>query len=224
MQGRSDAVKDRIFRSLTEAVVNFDIEGVRRLAQEVINNGLDPYEAITEALNEGMRIVGEKYEAKEYFLSELLLTGESMKAALEVLTPHLRAGEIKSFGKVVIGTVKGDIHDIGKTIVVTLMRSAGFEVIDLGVDVAAEKFVGAVQENGADVLAMSALLTTTMPYMGEVIKKLEENGLRERLTVIVGGAPLSEEYAKKIGADLYAADAVEAVRKLKEYMNKKNSN
>ena len=223
MQGRGDAVKDRIFRSLTEAVVNFDIEGVRRLAQEVIDNGLDPYEAITEALNEGMRIVGEKYEAKEYFLSELLLAGESMKAALEILTPHLKAGGIEAIGKVVIGTVKGDIHDIGKTIVTTLLRSAGFEVIDLGVDVSAEKFIESIREADADILAMSALLTTTMPYMGEVVKELEENGLRGKVTVIVGGAPLSEDYAKKVGADLYAVDAVEAVRKLRDHMKGKPS-
>ena len=223
MQGRGDAVKDRIFRSLTEAVVNFDIEGVRRLAQEVIDNGLDPYEAITEALNEGMRIVGEKYEAKEYFLSELLLAGESMKAALEILTPHLKAGGIEAIGKVVIGTVKGDIHDIGKTIVTTLLRSAGFEVIDLGVDVSAEKFIESIREADADILAMSALLTTTMPYMGEVVKGLEENGLRGKVTVIVGGAPLSEDYAKKVGADLYAVDAVEAVRKLRDHMKGKPS-
>jgi corrinoid protein of di/trimethylamine methyltransferase len=223
LQGRGDAVKDRIFRSLTEAVVNFDIEGVRRLAQEVIDNGLDPYEAITEALNEGMRIVGEKYEAKEYFLSELLLAGESMKAALEILTPHLKTGGIKAIGKVVIGTVKGDIHDIGKTIVTTLLRSAGFEVIDLGVDVSAEKFIESIREADADILAMSALLTTTMPYMGEVVKELEENGLRGKVTVIVGGAPLSEDYAKKVGADLYAVDAVEAVRKLRDHMKGKPS-
>ncbi|MEM2864825.1 MAG: corrinoid protein [Candidatus Bathyarchaeia archaeon] len=205
---------------MIDAVVNFDVEGVRRLAQEVVDKGIDPYEAITEALNEGMRIVGEKYEAKEYFLSELLLAGESMKAALEVLTPHLKAGGVKAIGKVVIGTVKGDIHDIGKTIVVTLLRSAGFEVVDLGVDVSAERFLEGVREADANILAMSALLTTTMPYMGEVIKKLEEEGLRDKVTVIVGGAPLSEEYAKRIGADLYAADAVEAARKLRDHMER----
>ncbi|MBS7646112.1 corrinoid protein [Candidatus Bathyarchaeota archaeon] len=209
-----------MFSSLIDAVVNFDVEGVRRLAQEVVDKGIDPYEAITEALNEGMRIVGEKYEAKEYFLSELLLAGESMKAALEVLTPHLKAGGVKAIGKVVIGTVKGDIHDIGKTIVVTLLRSAGFEVVDLGVDVSAERFLEGVREADANILAMSALLTTTMPYMGEVIKKLEEEGLRDKVTVIVGGAPLSEEYAKRIGADLYAADAVEAARKLRDHMER----
>ncbi|MEM3793721.1 MAG: cobalamin-dependent protein [Candidatus Bathyarchaeia archaeon] len=123
-------------------------------------------------------------------------------------------------GKVGIGTVKGDIHDIGKTIVVTLLRSAGFEVVDLGVDVSAERFLEGVREADADILAMSALLTTTMPYMGEVIKKLEEEGLRDKVTVIVGGAPLSEEYAKRIGADLYAADAVEAARKLRDHMER----
>ena len=218
---RNQDSRSKLFNSLAEAIVNFDVENAKKLAQDVIDNGIDPYEAIMEGLNKGMKIVGDKYEAKEYFLSELLLAGESMKAALEVLTPHLKAGELKSFGKVVIGTVKGDIHDIGKTIVVTLMRSAGFEVLDLGVDVAAEKFVEGIRKADAEVLAMSALLTTTMPYMEEVIKKLEENGLRERLTVIVGGAPVSEEYAKKIGADLYAADAVEAVRKLKEYIKRK---
>ncbi|MEM2123415.1 MAG: corrinoid protein [Candidatus Bathyarchaeia archaeon] len=211
-------IKEKVFRSLTEAVVNFNVEEVRRLAQEVIDNGLDPYEAITEALNKGMRIVGDKYEAKEYFLSELLLAGESMKAALEILTPHLKAGEMKAVGRVVIGTVRGDIHDIGKSIVATLLRSAGFEVVDLGVDVSAERFIEGVRESGADILAMSALLTTTMPYMGEVIKRLEEDGLKEKVMVIVGGAPLSEDYAKKIGADLYAADAVEAVRKLKDHI------
>jgi 5-methyltetrahydrofolate--homocysteine methyltransferase len=139
------------------------------------------------------------------------------------LTPHLKTSGIKAIGKVVIGTVKGDIHDIGKTIVATLLRSAGFEVIDLGVDVSAEKFIESIREADADILAMSALLTTTMPYMGEVVKELEENGLRGKVTVIVGGAPLSEEYAKKVGADLYAVDAVEAVRKLRDHVKGKPS-
>jgi 5-methyltetrahydrofolate--homocysteine methyltransferase len=172
-----------------------------------------------EGMSKGMEIVGKKFEEGEFFLSDLIMAGETMKAGMEVLKPHLKAGQVKSMGRVVIGTVKGDIHDIGKNIVSTLLSSAGFEVHDLGVDVDVDRFVKAVQEFKAHILAMSALLTVTMPYMEEVIKAVEKAGIRSQLKIIVGGAPLSEDYAKRIGADAYAEDAVTGVEKCKKLMD-----
>jgi 5-methyltetrahydrofolate--homocysteine methyltransferase len=180
--------------------------------------GVSPAEVVA-ALSEGMRIIGERFEAKEYFLSELIMAGEIMKEAQGILKPHFKAGQIKVPGKVVMGTVEGDLHDIGKNIVVSLLQSAGYEVTDLGVNVPSGRFVEAVRKVQPDVLGMSALLRATVPEMGNVINALEKAGLRKKLKIIVGGLPLNEEYAKKLGADFYAEDAwkgVELIRKVVE--------
>jgi len=210
-----------VLARLRDCVVNLDIDGVRRAAREAIDAGVTPYEAVMDGMAKGMEVVGQKYEAGEYFLAELIMAGETMKEGLSVLQPYMKTGDMKHIGKVVIGTVEGDLHDIGKNVVITLLTASGFEVIDLGVDVPAEKFVEAVKQYKPDIVAMSALLTTTMVNMAKVIKALEQAGLRDKVKIIVGGAPLTEEYAKQIGADAYGRDAVEGVNICKKWVSKK---
>jgi len=209
-----------ILTRLSECIVKLDIEGIKRACQDALAIGVPPVEAITEGMAKGMNIVGEKYEAGEYFLSELIMAGEVMKEGMKILEPHLKATEIKKLGKVVLATVKGDIHDIGKNIVATLLDAAGFKVIDLGVDVPAEKFLEALRKEKPDILAMSALVTTTMPQMKDVIKQLEKVGQRREVKVIVGGAPLTEGYAEIIGADAYAPDALTGVNICKKWISR----
>jgi corrinoid protein of di/trimethylamine methyltransferase len=197
---------------LRDTIVNFDIEGVKKTCKEAVAAGIPAYKAIIEGMAKGMEIVGQKYEDGEYFLAELVTAGETMKEGMAVLEPHLKAGDIKSAGKIVIGTVRGDLHDIGKNIIVTLLKAANFDVIDLGVDVSAEQFVEAVYEHSPDIVAMSALLTSTMIEMKNIIEELEKTGLRDKVKIIIGGAPITHEYAEEIGADAAAKDAVEGVR------------
>lgn len=199
-------------------MVNLDIEGVKKACEDAIAAGIPAYEAVTEGMAKGMEIVGQKYENNEYFLAELMMAGETMKEGMSILEPHLKAGEMKALGKVVIGTVRGDLHDIGKNVVITLLKSAGFEVIDLGADVQSEKFVETIKQEKPNILAMSALLTTTMLEMETTIKALKKAGFRSKVKIIVGGAPITSEYAKKIGADAAARDAVEGVRTCKAWV------
>ena len=210
-----------ILNRLRECIVNLDIEGIKQTCQDALAVGIPPVKAITEGMAEGMNIVGEKYEAGEYFLSELIMVGEVMKEGTKILEPHLKKAEIKKLGKVVLATVKGDIHDIGKNIVATLLDAAGFEVIDLGVDVSVEKFLETVRTQNPDILAMSALVTTTMPEMENVIKKLAKAGQRKKVKVIVGGAPLTEGYAEIIGADGYSSDALAGVNICKKWISQR---
>lgn len=206
---------------IRDAIVNLDIDNIGRLCEEAIRAGVPAYEVVMEGMARGMEVVGEKYERNEYFLAELIMAGETMKEGMKVLEPYLKAGELKKIGKVVIGTVRGDLHDIGKNIVATLLSAAGFDVIDLGVDVPPEKFVEAVKENSPDIVGMSALLTTTMVEMEDIIKELKKAGLRDKVKVIIGGAPITREYAEKIGADAAARDAVEGVNICKSWMAKR---
>ena len=206
-----------ILDRLRDSIVNFDIEGVREACKDAVESGIPPYRAVIDGMAKGMEIVGQKYEANEYFLAELIMAGETMKEGMKILEPHLKAGDVKATGRVVVGTVKGDLHDIGKNIVVTLLKAAGFDVIDLGIDVPAEKFVEAVKNNSPDIVAMSALLTTTMTEMENIIKELEKAGLRDKVKVIIGGAPITPDYARKIGADAAAKDAIEGVKICKEW-------
>ncbi|MBS7654805.1 corrinoid protein, partial [Candidatus Bathyarchaeota archaeon] len=203
--------KEEILVRIRDAIVNLDIDNIGRLCEEAVGAGVPAYEVVMEGMAKGMEVVGEKYERNEYFLAELIMAGETMKEGMKALEPHLKAGELKRTGKVVIGTVRGDLHDIGKNIVATLLNAAGFEVIDLGVDVPPEKFIEAVKENSPDIVGMSALLTTTMIEMEGIIKELKKAGLREKVKIIIGGAPITKEYAEKIGADAAAKDAVEGV-------------
>ena len=176
------------------------------------------FKVVSEGMAKGMEVVGGNYEKGEYFLADLIVAGEAMKEGTKILEPHLKAGEAKASGRVVIGTVKGDMHDIGKGVVATMLSGAGFQVIDLGVDVPPEKFVEAVKKETPDIVGMSALLTTTMIEMENVIKALKEAGVRDKVKVIVGGAPVSHEYAEKIGADAYAREAVEGVSICKSWV------
>lgn len=209
--------KDILMR-LKESIVNLDIEGIKEACKDALSQGVSPIKAVSEGMAKGMDIVGQKYEAREYFLAELIMAGEVMKEGMKILEPHLRDVDLKGLGKVVLGTVKGDLHDIGKNIVVTLMEAAGFDVIDLGVDVSAEKFVESVVTHKPRILGLSALLTVTMPEMENILKELEKAHLRRQVKIIVGGAPLTDKYAKKIGADAYAPDAVAGVNICKKWV------
>jgi len=206
-------LNEAIIDKLRESIVNCDAERAVEIAKEVIEKGVDPIKAIEEGLSKGLRIIGERFAAGEAFLTELALGAETMKRALDVLMPIIskRGKERKILGKVVLGTVEGDIHDIGKNIVGAMLTSAGFEVIDLGVDVSTEKFVEKIKEYSPEILGMSALMTSTMVKMADVIEALKREALREKVKVMIGGAPTSKEWAEKIGADGYAVDAVDAV-------------
>ena len=213
--------EEEILTRLRDAIVNLDIEAVQKAAKDAIEAGIPAYKAVMDGMAKGMEIVGQKYEDGEYFLAELIMAGETMKEGMAILEPHLKAGEIETAGKVVIGTVRGDLHDIGKNVVVTLLKAANFEVIDLGVDVSPEQFVEAVKKHNPDIVAMSALLTTTMIEMENVIESLKKNGLRDKVKIIIGGAPITPEYAEKIGADAAARDAVEGVRICSRWLKSK---
>jgi 5-methyltetrahydrofolate--homocysteine methyltransferase len=199
------------------------LEGQQKKAVEKVNQALaenvDPSIILNEGMVKAMAEVGRLFEEGEYFVPEMLIAARAMQNGLAVLKPHLVQADIKSSGKVVAGTVKGDLHDIGKNLVAMMLEGAAFEIVDLGSDVSPEKFVEAVRSSGADIVAMSALLTTTMPNMKTTIEALEAAGLRDKVKVIVGGAPLTPEYAKQIGADGYAADASRAVALAKSMIN-----
>jgi len=210
-----------ILGKLSDSIVNLDIDGVKKAAEEALGAGVPAYRAVVDGMAKGMEVVGQKYEDGEYFLAELIMAGETMKEGMSVLEPHLKAGDIKAAGKVVIGTVRGDLHDIGKNVVITLLSAANYDVVDLGVDISAEQFVEAAKEHNPDIVAMSALLTTTMIEMENVIESLEKAGLRDKFKIIIGGAPITSEYAKKIGADAAARDAVEGVRTCNKWMKTK---
>ncbi len=205
-------------RALAEAVINGKKDEAERLTKEALEQGVAPGEIINEGLVAGMSVVGEKFKNNEFYVPEVLIAARAMKSAMALVKPHLKEGDVQSQGKVAIGTVRGDLHDIGKNLVAMMLEGAGFEVVDLGVDVAPEQFVSAVTEHGADIVAMSALLTTTMPSMKDTIDALADAGLREKTKVLIGGAPVTQSYADEIGADGYAPDAASAVDKAKELL------
>lgn len=206
------ASESEILGKLRDAIIALDIPGLQEACEEAIAEGIPAYRAVIEGMAKGMEIVGEKYEEGEYYLAELIMAGETMREGMVVLEPHLTAGELSRAGKAVIGTVKGDLHDIGKNVFLTLLKAANYEVIDLGVDVSSEAFLEAVREHSPDILAMSALLTTTMVEMENVVAMLKSEGVREGLKILIGGAPITDDYAEKIGADAAARDAVDGVR------------
>jgi 5-methyltetrahydrofolate--homocysteine methyltransferase len=187
------------------------------LTQKALENNIPAKDIISEGLTAGMEIVGEKFNAKDYFVPDMLASAEAVSEAMDILKPHLEASDVSTKGKFAIVTVKGDIHDIGKNIVAILLKGAGFEVDDLGIDVPTEKIVDYVRENKPDYLGLSALLTTTMLVMGEVIEALKEAGVRDTVKVLIGGAAVSDEFAREIGADAYCADGFAAVRVLDSY-------
>ena len=191
--------------------------GVVELTQLAIKNNIAPQLIIKQGLTEGMQVVGDKFASKEYFIPDMLASAEAVSKAMDILRPHLEKAGVASKGKFVIATVKGDLHDIGKNIVAILLRGAGYEVHDLGIDVPTEKIVKAVSKYEPDFLGLSALLTTTMVIMGEIIEALKENGLRDKVKVLVGGAAVSEEFAQEIGADAYCIDGFHALAVLEKF-------
>lgn len=191
VKGQADEVKELVNRALSENIS----------AEDILNNGLVA----------GMNVVSEKFKNNEFFIPEVLVSARAMTAGLDIINPLLAEANIKAKGKVVIGTVKGDLHDIGKNIVGMMLQGAGYEIVDLGADVPKEKFVEFTRNEGANMVGMSALLTTTMIYMKEVIQGLEEAGLRDKVKVIIGGAPVTQAYADQIEADGYAPDAASAI-------------
>jgi len=197
---------------LYDAVVNGDAKTAVAITKEALAENADPMELVTRYMIPAMNEVGRRFEAEEYFVPELLLSARAMKSAMELIRPLLAARGAQPVGRVVIGTVKGDLHDIGKNLVASMLEGGGFEVIDLGADVPPEKFVEAVQERNAQILALSALLTVTMPAMKTTIEALKAAGLRDRVKVMVGGAPVTHKYAEEIGADGYGENASVAVQ------------
>lgn len=198
-------------KQLYDAVVAGDAKATRALTQQALAEGIDPLKLVNEQMVPAMNEVGHRFECNEYFVPELLISARAMKAALELIRPLLTARGDKPVGRVAVGTVKGDLHDIGKNLVSSLLEGGGFEVIDLGVNVAPERFIAAVKEQQANIIAMSALLTTTMPAMKTTIDALEQAGVRGQVKVLIGGAPITQKYAREIGADGYAENAVGAV-------------
>ncbi len=202
---------------LFDAVLDGDMGAVPRLVQCALDEGVPAAEILEEGLIAAMDEVGCLFEEGEYFVPEMLIGARAMKAGLAVLKPHLMDSGVKAAGKVVLGTVAGDMHDIGKNLVAMMLEGAGFEIVDLGTDVDPERFVAAVRE-GTDLLGLSALLTTTLPNLTETLKALEAAGIRNTVKVMVGGAPVTADYARKIGADGYAPDASQAVALAKSLM------
>jgi len=205
-----------ILQEISEELQKGNFGDMPKLIQEALDAGIAPSKILNDGLVSGMDVVGEKFRCDEIFMPEVLISAKAMQAGMDVLRPKLIETGAKLAGKVIMGTVKGDLHDIGKNLVGMLMEGAGFEVIDLGIDVPSEKFVEAVRSNRPNILGLSALLTTTMLMMKEVIESLVEAGVRERVKVIVGGAPVTEKFAEDIGADGYAPDAASAVVKARE--------
>jgi 5-methyltetrahydrofolate--homocysteine methyltransferase len=198
-------------KELYEAVVSGNAKATQALTQQALAEGVDPLKLVNEYMVPAMDEVGRRFEANEYFVPELLISARAMKASLELIRPLLIARGDKPVGRVAIGTVKGDLHDIGKNLVASLLEGGGFEVIDLGVNVSPDKFIATVNEKQANIIAMSALLTTTMPSMKTTIEALKQAGVREKVKVLIGGAPITQKYADEIGADGYSENAVGAV-------------
>lgn len=198
-------------KELADLVISGDIEKVKAATQQLLDAGEDAMKVINEGLIPGINEVGDRFKEGEMFVPEMMMSAQAMKAGVELAKEKLEGAEIPTAGKVIMGTVAGDLHDIGKNLVAMMLESSGFNVVDLGVDVEADKFIAAVKEHNAQVIGMSALLTTTMPAMKEVIDELEEGGLRDSVKVMIGGAPVTQDYADEIGADGYAADAGNAI-------------
>lgn len=207
------------FTDLSQAVINGETELVESYTREALEAGISPQEVLDRGLLTGMDEVGKLFQAQEMFIPELMISAEALNVGLDIIKPFFTEEGSSSRKKVVIGTVQGDVHDIGKSLVSLMLGSKGFQVLDLGIDVSPSEFVNAVKDNGAECLAMSAMLTTTMLVMKKTIDALVESGLRDKVTVMVGGAPVTREFAERIGADGYAPDYLMAVKILRELLN-----
>lgn len=204
---------------LKELVIKGDRNGSRAIVDELLSGGADAQEIIQTALVPAMDVVGEKFEKNEFFIPELLVGARAMENCMEVLQPLLEKDGVEPLATALIGTVKGDLHDIGKNIVISMLKGAGFSVVDLGKDVTPDKFASEIKKHNPQLLGLSALLTTTMRAMKDTIETIDKKGARGDVKIMVGGAPLTQSYADEIGADGYAADAAQAVRKARELLN-----
>lgn len=207
-----------ILEDLRKSVIDGELESTQELVHKALAENISPEKILTDGLIAAMTEVGRMFENGEFFVPEMLISARAMKGGLAILRPQLAAANIKAIGKVAIGTVQGDLHDIGKNLVGMMLEGAGFEVIDLGVDVSPEKYVAAVKEHHPDLIGCSALLTTTMPRMKDILLALQTAGLRDMVKVMIGGAPVTEQYATDIGADIYAPNAASAADRARQSM------
>ncbi len=219
----SELADDELVEQMHQDLYDGLKEEIEEGVQILLERGWSPYKVLTEALVEGMRIVGIDFRDGILFVPEVLLAANAMKAGMAILRPLLAESDAPQQGRIVIGTVKGDIHDIGKNLVGMMMEGAGFEVIDIGINTDVDGFIAAIEEHKPDMLGMSALLTTTMPYMKVVIEALKERQIRDDVVVLVGGAPLNEDFANAVGADAYCRDAAVAVETAKTFMKAKHN-
>lgn len=204
---------------LRKSVIDGDLNATQDLVHKALAENIPPEKILADGLISAMSEVGRMFENGEIYVPEMLISARAMKGGLAILRPQLAAANIKAIGKVAIGTVQGDLHDIGKNLVGMMLEGAGFEVIDLGVDVSSEKYISAVMEHHPDLIGLSALLTTTMPRMKDIVLALKAAGLRDKVKVMIGGAPLTQQYATDIGADIYAQDAPSAAQRARQLMH-----
>jgi 5-methyltetrahydrofolate--homocysteine methyltransferase len=202
---------DEKIKNVYGAVLAGEADSVKLNIQKSLDAGLDPNLILNEGMIAAMREVGQRFEAGDFFVPEMLISARAMQGGMALLKPHLQQSDIQSKGKVVIGTVKGDLHDIGKNLVALMLEGAGFEIKDMGTDVAAEDFIAVLKTEKPNILALSALLTTTMPSMKQTIEAVKDAGLRDKVKIIIGGAPVTEDYSRQIGADGFSPDASRAV-------------
>ena len=210
-----------MFEELARSVQEGDSQATRRLVESALGRGIDPLAIFEQGLGNGIRVVGDGFGRGDVFLTQLVMAADAMKAGLEILQPELKkkGQNPTAMGKIVLGTVKGDIHDLGKTIVATMLQINGFEVVDLGVDVAPMKFVEKAMEINANIIGLSALMTTTLPFQRDVTKSLSDMGLRHKFKVVIGGAPVTDKWAREMGADAYATDAIIGVERAKQLVS-----
>ncbi|MFA5147225.1 MAG: corrinoid protein [Candidatus Omnitrophota bacterium] len=213
-------MKETILQEIKEAVFRGDRGGVEKATKAALGQDLGIKTILDDGLIAAMGVIGENFKANRIFIPEVLISAKAMQAGTALLEPHFAKSGIRPIGKVVIGTVKGDLHDIGKNIVGMMLKGSCFELIDLGIDVAPQKFVSVVKDGNAGIIAMSSLLTTSMGAMRDTINSLKDSGLRDKVKIMVGGAPVTEEFAREIGADAYARDAATAVDKAKELLKR----
>lgn len=204
---------------LSQAIVAGNLEQTQQLVRQALAEGMDTQTLINDFLTTGMAEIGQRFQDRKAFVPNLLMSARAMKGALEILKPYMTEETETRLGTIVIGTVKGDLHDIGKNLVASMFEGCGFKVVNLGIDVSSEKFIQAIREHHADIVCLSALLTTTMNYMRNVVADLEKEGLRDRVKVMVGGAPVNEAFAAQIGADLYTSNANAAVTGAKQLLH-----
>lgn len=207
-----------VLDQVRESVIEGSKADALKFTQQALDENIPPATILNQALVPAMGEIGKRFERKECFVPEMLLAARAMQAGVALLKPHMVEADKQPIAKIVLGTVKGDMHDVGKNLVGMMLEGAGFEIVDLGVDVPPEKFVQAVLLQHPQLVGMSALLTTTMPWMGKTIASLQQAGLRDRIKILVGGAPVTSEYARQIGADAYGADAASAVRVAKSLL------